>query len=191
MHEGHQGSTKTKEFLRTRVGFPRLDKMVEVHIQHCHPCQVVNMSQEGEPLRMTPMPSEPWKEVAEDFWGPINTREYLLVTVCKQSRWAEEEFVTSTSARAVILKMDKTFASLGIPLVARIPFHLHFRLKIPLEQFIKVMFTRRYSNGKHGVELATGTHQICRSNFSGAMRCSSVGTKKSEYRSLVRGNTGL
>ena len=38
-----------------------------------------------------------------------------MVTVCKQSRWAEVEFVTSTSARAVIPKMDKTFASLGIP----------------------------------------------------------------------------
>ena len=35
--------------------------------------------------------------------------------MCKQSRWAEVEFVTSTSARAVIPKMDKTFASLGIP----------------------------------------------------------------------------
>ena len=26
VHEGHQGSTKTKEFLRTRVGFPRLTR---------------------------------------------------------------------------------------------------------------------------------------------------------------------
>lgn len=50
-----------------------------------------------------------------DFWGPIHTGEYLLVTICKQSRWAEVQFVTSTSARAVIPKLDKTFASLGIP----------------------------------------------------------------------------
>ena len=114
-HEGHQGVTKTKEYLRTRVWFPGLDKMVEAHIQHCHPCQVVSVSPEREPLRMTPMPSEPWKDVAVDFWGPIHTGEYLLVTVCKQSRWAEVEFVTTTSARAVIPKMDKTFASLGIP----------------------------------------------------------------------------
>ena len=114
-HEGHQGITKTKEYLRTRVWFPGLDKMVEAHIQHCHPCQVVSMSQEREPLRMTPLSSEPWKEVVVDFWGPIHTGEYLLVTVCKQSRWAEVEFVTSTRARAVIPKMDKTFASLGIP----------------------------------------------------------------------------
>ena len=114
-HEGHQGITKTKEYLRTRVWFPGLDRMVEAHIQHCHPCQVVTVSQEREPLRMTPMPNEPWKEVAMDFWGPIHTGEYLLVTICKQSRWAEVEFLTSTSARAVIPKLDKTFASLGIP----------------------------------------------------------------------------
>ena len=50
------------------------------------------------------------------LWGPIHTGEYLLVTVCKQSRWAEVEFVTSTSARAVIPKLDKTFVSLGIPM---------------------------------------------------------------------------
>lgn len=123
-HEGHQGITKTKEYLRTRVWFPGLDKMVEAHIQHCHPCQVVSMSQEREPLRMTPLPSEPWKEVAVDFWGPIHTGEYLLVTVCKQSRWAEVEFATSTSARAVIPKMDKIFASLGIPVSVKVTMDL-------------------------------------------------------------------
>ena len=81
-HKGHQGITKTKECLCTRAWFQGLDKMVDVHIQHCHPCQVVNVSPEQEPLRMTPMPSEPWKDVAVDFWGPIHAGEYLLVTVC-------------------------------------------------------------------------------------------------------------
>ena len=114
-HEGHQGITKTKEYLCTRVWFPRLDRMAEAHVQHCHPCQVVTVSQEREPLHMTPMPSEPWKEVAMDFWCPIHTGEYFVVTVCKQSRWAEVKFVTSTSARVVIPKLNKTFALLGIP----------------------------------------------------------------------------
>ena len=100
-HEDHQGIAKTKEYLRTRVWFPGLDKMVEAHVQHCYPCQVVSVS--------------PERDVAVDVWGPIHTGEYLLVTVCKQSRWAEVEIVTSTSAKAVIPKMDKTFASLGIP----------------------------------------------------------------------------
>ena len=43
------------------------------------------------------------------------------------------------------------------------------------------MLPRNYSNGKPGAELATGIHQICRSNFSGAMRSRSVGTKESVY----------
>ena len=46
IHEGHQGVTKTKEYLRTRVWFPDLDRMVEACIQHCHPCQVVTPSYE-------------------------------------------------------------------------------------------------------------------------------------------------
>ena len=162
-HEGHQGITKTKEYLPTRVWFPGLDKMVEAHIQHCHPCQVVIVSREREPLRMTPLPREPWKEVAMDFWVPVHTGEYLLVTVCKQSRWVEVEFVTSTSARVVIPKLDKTFASLGIPVSVSSnngpPFNgqdfsdfskylgFHHKRKIPLnpqanaeaEQFIRIL----------------------------------------------------
>ena len=82
-----QGITKTKECLLSRVWFPGLDKRVEAHIQHCMPpYQVMTESQEREPLRMTPIPSEPWKDVTVEFWVPIHIGEYLLVTVYKQSR---------------------------------------------------------------------------------------------------------
>ena len=40
---------------------------------------------EREPLQMSPLPSEPWKEVPIDFWGPINTGEYLLVVIIMQT----------------------------------------------------------------------------------------------------------
>lgn len=95
-YEGHQGITKTKEYLRTRVWFPGLDWMVEAHIQHCHPCQVVTPANEHEPLQMSPLPSEPCKEVATDFWGPISRGEYLLLVICKHSLWVEVEFVSTT-----------------------------------------------------------------------------------------------
>ena len=116
-HEGHQGITKTKEYLRARVWFPGLDRIVEERVRHCHPCQVVTVAQDREPLRMSKIPSEPWKEIAIDFWGPVKTGEYLLVMVCKHSRWVEVEFVSSTSARAVIPKLDRVFSSMGIPAV--------------------------------------------------------------------------
>ena len=32
-----------------------------------------------EPLRMTPLLSAPWKEVAVDFAGPFPTGEYIMV----------------------------------------------------------------------------------------------------------------
>ena len=48
-HVGHQSITKTKEYLQSRLWFPRLDRMVEAHIQHYRPCQVVTVSQEKEP----------------------------------------------------------------------------------------------------------------------------------------------
>ena len=44
-NEGYQGITKTKEYLCTRVWFPGQEKMVEAHIQHCHLCPVVSVSQ--------------------------------------------------------------------------------------------------------------------------------------------------
>ena len=51
------------------------------------------------------------------FWEPISTGEYLLVVICKHSQWVEIEFVSTTSARAVLRKLDRTFSSLGIPLI--------------------------------------------------------------------------
>ena len=124
-HEGHQGVTKTKEYLRTRDWLPGLDWMVEAHIQHCHPCQVVTPANECEPLRMSPLLSEPCKEVAIDFWGPISRGEYLLVVICKHSPWVEVEFLSTTSARAVIPKLDRIFSSLGIPLFVAVTMDLH------------------------------------------------------------------
>jgi hypothetical protein len=35
-HKGHQGIVKTKQALRTKVWWPRIDKDVEEFIKHCH-----------------------------------------------------------------------------------------------------------------------------------------------------------
>lgn len=59
--------------------------MVEAHIQHCHPCQLVTPADESEPLLMSPVASGPWKKVAIDLWRPVNTGEYLLVDICKHT----------------------------------------------------------------------------------------------------------
>ncbi|XP_028393568.1 uncharacterized protein K02A2.6-like [Dendronephthya gigantea] len=61
------------------------------------------------------MPTHPWTTLHVDFYGPLPTTEYLLVVIDRYSRFPEVEVVHSTRASAVIPKLDKIFATHGIP----------------------------------------------------------------------------
>ena len=117
-HEGHQGIVKTKQLLRERVWFPGIDKMVERKITQCIPCQATSASTLREPLQMSNLPNGPWLEVSIDF-ADLPSGEHLLVVVDDYSRYPVVEIVTSTSAKAVIPKLDAIFAQFGIPQIAR------------------------------------------------------------------------
>ena len=130
-HASHQGIVKTKCFLREKVWFPGIDRMVEDKVRQCIPCQAATTTnaERPEPLKMTPVPSAPWKEVAVDFTGPYASGEYLLVVVDEYSRYPEVEIVTSTSSKSTIPKLDEIFSRQGIPDVVKTdkgpPFHGH------------------------------------------------------------------
>ena len=116
-HVGHQGMVKTKRLIREKVWFPGVDKMVKEKVDSCLPCQATTTSKAErlEPLKMTPLPNAPWKELAMDFLGPLPSGEYLMVVIDEYSRFPEVEIVTSTSARSTIPKLDSIFARQGIP----------------------------------------------------------------------------
>ena len=116
-HVGHQGIVKTKQLIREKVWFPGIDQMVKDRIDNCLACQAVTPSKSSriEPLQMTPLPSGPWKKLAVDFLGPYPSGDYLLVVIDEYSRFPEVEIVRSTSAKAVIPKLDAIFARQGIP----------------------------------------------------------------------------
>ena len=110
-HQGHQGIVKTKQLIRDKVSFPGIDKMAEQKVQNCLSCQAATAkSSSPEPLRMTPLPSAPGKEVVVDFAGPFPTGEYIMVVTDEFSGFPEVEILTSTSARAVLPKLDAIFA---------------------------------------------------------------------------------
>ena len=102
--------------------------MVEDKVKKCIPCQAATTSgaERQEPLKMTPLPSAPWKEVAVDFTGPYASGEYLLVVVDEYSRYPEVEIVTSTSSKATIPKLDAIFARQGVPDVVKTTMARHF-----------------------------------------------------------------
>ena len=68
---------------------------------------------------MSKMPDAPWDKVHLDFYGPLPSGEYLLVVTDRYSRYPEVEIVRSAKASVVIPKLDKVFATHGIPSVVK------------------------------------------------------------------------
>ena len=109
------------KLIREKVWFPGVDMMVKEKVDSCLPCQeeTTCKAQRLEPLRMTPLPTAPWKELAMDFLGPLPSGDCLMVVIDEYSRFPEVEIVTSTSARSTIPKLDAIFARQGIPEVLK------------------------------------------------------------------------
>ncbi|CAB4039796.1 PREDICTED: uncharacterized protein K02A2.6-like [Paramuricea clavata] len=114
-HEGHQGLVKTKQLLREKVWYPGIDKLAKHTVDTCLLCQANGPNSPQEPLRMTTLPPQPWHTVNIDFCGPFLGGSYLLVIIDAYSRFPEVEIVSSTSAKSTILKLERIFATHGIP----------------------------------------------------------------------------
>ncbi|CAB3989579.1 Transposon Tf2-6 poly [Paramuricea clavata] len=71
-HEGHQGIVKTRQCLRSKVGWPNIDKEAEKVCCTCHGCQVVQLLSRPEPMVRTCLPESPWEIIACDSLGPTD-----------------------------------------------------------------------------------------------------------------------
>ena len=114
-HESHQGIVKTKQLLREKVWYPVIDKDVKIEVESCIPCQATGSATKPEPLQMTELPPAPWTRVSTDFCGPFPSGDHLLVIMDDYSRYPEVEIVRSTAATTIIPKLDRIFATHGIP----------------------------------------------------------------------------
>ena len=50
-----------------------------------------------------------------DFCGPFPTGEYLLVVIDAYSRFPEVDIISSTSAKVTVPKLERIFATHGVP----------------------------------------------------------------------------
>jgi len=80
-HEGHPGIVRTKQLLREKVYFPKLDNMVEDLCNSCIPCLVAADNNTRGPLQLTEMPKQAWISVSMDFCGPFPDGKYLFVLI--------------------------------------------------------------------------------------------------------------
>ena len=118
-HESHQRISKTKALLREKVWFSGIDELVKTTLESCLACQAVGKAAPPEPVRLTSMPDAPWDLVHVDFVGPLPSSEYSLVVIDRYSRYPEVETVRSTKASSIIPKLDKIFATHGIPSIVK------------------------------------------------------------------------
>ena len=83
---------------------------------------------------MIPLPNGPWEQVSIDFCDVSG--HYVLVVIDDYSRFLDIEIVHSTSAKAVIPKLDRIFAAYGVPEVVKFdngpPFNGHEFAQLPV-----------------------------------------------------------
>ena len=58
-HKGHHGVVKTKQALRTKVWWPKINIDAKVYVQNCHACQCLGHQDPPPPLKPNVMPSKP------------------------------------------------------------------------------------------------------------------------------------
>lgn len=128
-HAGHQGITKTKALIRSRVWFPGIDSRVEKMIRECINCQVSDPKRTYEPMVPSSMPAGPWMQVSGDFFGPLDDGSLWYLNWDDYSRWGDVKRITSNSAQVVAVILEELFGVLGIPAVYRSdngpPFNSH------------------------------------------------------------------
>ena len=108
-HEGHQGIVRTKQLLRAHVWFPGIVWQGMIACQAIIPCHT------RDPHQMSDLPTGPWKKISVDFAGPFPNKDMALVLWDQYSRSPVVEFVTSTSAEALIPQLTRVFTTYGIP----------------------------------------------------------------------------
>ena len=115
-HVGHQGISKAKSLMRSKVWLPGMDSLVEKTIKECIPCQANSSNPPAAPLQMSKLPSHAWTDLSVDFLTPgLPTGEYLLVVVDEYSRYPITEFVKSTCFKDTQKALRKIFAVFGFP----------------------------------------------------------------------------
>jgi len=118
-HEGHMGVVATKQRLRSKVWWPRMDSEVERYCRGCHGCQLVAKADAPEPIRTTELPPGPWQDLAVDLMGPLPSGHSILVVVDYYSRYYEVDILMSTTTEKVISSLERIFSRHGYPVTIK------------------------------------------------------------------------
>lgn len=114
LHVGHFGIEKTKQRARTVVFWPGINADIEALTRACEKCQLLQNSNQKEPILQHETPEGPWQVVSSDFFT-LNGRNYIIV-VDHYSLYFEVQAMNSSTSQTTINYMKTLFSRYGIPL---------------------------------------------------------------------------
>lgn len=113
LHSSHMGIVKTKALARSYVYWPKMDKDIEIMINSCEPCQLLQASPEKSSLIPWTPTTSAWKRIHIDFAGPINGFQ-LFIIIDSYSKWVEVFKTKDTTSSFVVNKLREVFCRFGI-----------------------------------------------------------------------------
>ena len=107
---------KTKNRLRSKVWWSKMDADAEKLCRKCHRYQVTGEPNKPEPhFRVVP-PSGSWKDCAIDLLGSLPSGESILVIVDYFDRFFEIAMLKSVRSDKIICASRPNFARFGLPI---------------------------------------------------------------------------
>lgn len=115
-HRGsHPGESGLQRRLRYHFFFHDMNKLVHSYVQGCVDCQAFVNKKTQEPLVSHAVPDKNWSKVAVDLFGPMPSRNHIVVVQDLASRYPAGKIVSSTSAKKVIPALAEIYENFGNP----------------------------------------------------------------------------
>lgn len=114
LHDTHPGIERMKRLARSYVWWLGLDAEIEEKVKSCHACQRSRNTPEVAPMHPLEWPSKPWTRIHIDYAGPFMNCMFLII-VDAHTKWLDIHVTSSSTAAVTIEKLQRTFATLGLP----------------------------------------------------------------------------
>jgi hypothetical protein len=92
-----------------------LDSKVKKFVEECVDCQAFTKKTTKQPIQPNRVPSSCWEEVSVDLFGPLPSKNHIVVVQDLASRYPVAKIVSSTSAKAVLPVLKQTYDMFGNP----------------------------------------------------------------------------
>ena len=177
LHDSHRGTAATKRRASQTVFWPGINSDIANTVQACEPCQMLQPSQQQEPLLNDDIPTRPFESVSADFFH-VAGKAFLVITD-RLSGWPT---VTpckgDTTASNTVRMFCRYFREVGVPLRLRTDRGPQFT-SIEFQNFVTrwgvrhLMSSPHYpqANGHAEAAVKSVKHLILKTSPSGNIDC--------------------